>query len=228
MPDLKTFHESVKSGDLNAVRAALGENPQLLNAHNETGQTAFLLANYYGQKAIVDYLLSLHPELDIFSASVAGLQSRVLDFIEQDTSLLHAHNNDGWTPLHMTAFFGRADLAAALIERGANVDERSTNQMKNTPLHAAVAGGKLQLVKLLVAQGADVNASQTGGWTPLHGAAQNGDRDIVETLLAHGAHVHARADNNQSPLDLAMLKGHAGVAALLQELSGEPTNEHHG
>ncbi len=92
--------------------------------------------------------------------------------------------------------------------------------MQNVPLHAAVAGRKLQLVKLLLAQGANVNATQTGGWTALHGAAQNGDLDIVEALIAKGAHVHARAENNQLPLDLALTKGHAHVAAVLQE-SGE-------
>jgi ankyrin repeat protein len=224
MPDLKTFQESVKRGDLEAVRETLAEQPELLNGKNEAGQSAFLLANYYGQKDVAAYLLSLDPELDIFTACIAGLEDRVLPAVEQDRSVLHAHSTDGWTPLHLTAFFGRADLAAKLIGKGAEVDARSTNQMQNTPLHAAVAGRKHELVKLLLAQGANVNATQSGGWTALHGAAQNGDLAIVESLLEAGAHVHAQADNNQTALDLALTKGHADVAGLLQ-LAGEEAQQ---
>lgn len=220
MPSLEAFHDSVKRGDLPAVQSALAEDPTLLNGKNSAGQNAFVLASYYGQQPVAQYLLTLNPELDVFSATIAGLEERVLSAVDADTSLLASHNNDGWTPLHLAAFFGRANLAAALIDRGADVNARSTNHMQNTPLHAAVAGRKAQVVKLLVAQGARVNSTQSGGWTALHGAAQNGDTEIVETLLTHGADAQARADNNQRPLDLALTRGHSDIAALLQ-LAGE-------
>lgn len=216
MPSLQTFHDSVKRGDLDAIRTALSEQPALLNQKNEAGQSAFVLASYYGQAQTASYLLSLNPELDIFSECIAGMEQRALADVDRDPALLASHNSDGWTPLHLAAFFGRVNLAAVLLERGADVNAVSTNQMQNAPLHAAVAGRKTEVVKLLVSQGANLNGRQTGGWTPLHGAAQNGDLEIVETLLVNGAHAHARADNNQSPLDLAMLRGHAEVVALLQ------------
>ncbi len=74
------------------------------------------------------------------------------------------------------------------MNRGANVDARSTNAMKNTPLHAAVAGRKADAMsQCLLERGADVNARQHGGWTALQGAAQAGDREIVKLLLANGA-----------------------------------------
>lgn len=220
MPEVDSFHDAVKRGDLSAVQAALHATPELLNATNASGQTAFVLANYYNQPGVASFLLTLQPQLDVFSASIAGLEDRVLAMIEGDPSLIGGHNSDGWTPLHLASFFGKANLAAALIERGADVNARSTNQMQNAPLHAAVAGRKTQIVKLLLAQGADANRAQRGGWTPLHGAAQNGDVEIVEALIASGAHVHARADNNQLPIDLAMTRGHSDVVALLQ-LQGE-------
>ncbi|MBV9269047.1 MAG: ankyrin repeat domain-containing protein [Acidobacteriaceae bacterium] len=221
MSDLKNFHDQVKRGDLNGVRAAVAEDPGLLDAVNETGQTAFLLAKYYGQQQTAEYLLSLNPTLDVFTACVAGMTDRVIGEIERDSSFLSAHGSDGWTPLHLAAFFGHPVLAAALIGRGADVNVLSTNQMQNTPLHAAVAGRKLDLVKLLLERGADVNARQHGGWTALHGAAQAGDREIVELLLANGAHTNVRADNDQSPLDLALMKGHQEVASLLEELGAK-------
>jgi uncharacterized protein len=220
MPDLKSFHEHVKGGDLVRVQAAVAEDPSLLDATNEAGQSAFLLAKYYGQQQTADYLLGLNPKLSVFDACVAGVDL-ALEEVDRDRSLLGAHSPDGWTPLHLAAFFGHADLAAALLKRGASVDARSTNAMRNTPLHAAVAGRRIEVIRLLLARNADVNARQEGGWTALHGAAQNGDRDAVEALLAHGADANARAENNQAPLDLALMKGHQGIAALLEELGAK-------
>jgi ankyrin repeat protein len=221
MRDVKSFQEQVKRGDISAVRAALAEDPSLLNATNEAGQNAFLLAKYYRQEETAQYLLGLQPKLDIFSACVAGLKAEVARRIDADPSLLGAHSGDGWTPLHLAAFFGHADLAKALLDRGAQVDARSTNAMKNTPLHAAAAGGHTNLVKLLAAHGADVHARQEGGWTALHSAAQNGNRQMVEVLLANGSDINARAVNNQAALDLALSGGHHEIAALLEELGGK-------
>jgi ankyrin repeat protein len=221
MTDVRSFQESVKKGDLAAVRSALAEDPTLLDARNEAGQSAFLLAMYYRQRDAADYLLSLGPKLDIFNACVAGQTARVLEEIQGNSTLLESHSSDGWSPLHLAAFFGHAELANALLDTGADVDARSSNAMKNTPLHAAVAGGHVELVKLLLSRGANANATQEGGWTALHGAAQAGNREMVEALLASGAHINARAGNNQSALDLALSKGHQDLATLLEELGGK-------
>jgi len=221
MADVKTFHEHVKGGNLDAVRADLEADPALLNATNEAGQCAYLLSRYYRQPKVADYLLSLNPRLDIFTLCVAGRVSTVLAELDKAPELLEAHSADGWTPLHLAAFFGCAELANTLIDRGAPVDTRSTNSMKNTPLHAAAAGGGTPLVDLLLKRGANPNARQEGGWTALHAAAQSGNRSMAETLLANGADVNQRADNSQSPLDMALLKGHQDLVELLEHLGAK-------
>ena len=221
MTDLKSFQESVKKGDLSAVKSAVLEDPLLADTANEAGQTAYLLAKYYRQEETAAFLLEFRPDLGFFEACVAGQTNKVMSEIRENADLLEAHNADGWTPLHLAAFFGHPQLAQALIDEGASVDARSTNAMKNTPLHAAVAGGKVDLAKLLLQHGANANARQEGGWTALHAAAQAGNRSLVETLIAGGADLQARAINNQSPLDLALLKGHGEIVMLLEELGGE-------
>jgi uncharacterized protein len=225
MSDLKAFHENVKRGDVEAVRVAVAESPELLNATNEAGQNAILLAKYYGQSDTANYLLSLGPNLDIFTAAAAGMQELVLSELERDPTLLETKSGDGWTVLHLAAFFGYPELVAALIGKGAEVDARSGNAMENTPLHAGVAGRKLEAVRVLLENSSgrkpDVNARQHGGWTALHGAAQNGDRAMVELLIANGADINARAENNQSALDLALTRGHQEIVALLDELGAK-------
>jgi ankyrin repeat protein len=221
MSDVRTFQDAVKKGDLDAVRSALADDPSLLNATNEAGQGAFLLAKYYRQEAVASYLLDQGVKLNFFDECVAGQTDSVMAAIEVHPDLLESHSGDGWTPLHLAAFFGASDLAEALLKKGAEIDSRSTNNMQNTPLHAAVAGKRGEMVKFLLEHGADANARQSGGWSALQGAAQSGDREMVETLIANGAHINARADNNQCALDLALMRGHQEVADLLEGLGAK-------
>ena len=216
--DVDSFHQQVKTGNLESVRTALAEDPSLLDAMNKSGQSAFLLASYYRQPQVAQFLLSLNPKFDIFNACVAGRSDVVLSELDRDPSLLEAHSPDGWTVLHLAAFFGHPELVSTLLDRGADVDSRSTNPMKNTPLHAAVAGGNLAAAKILLEHKADPKAVQHGGWTAIHSAAQSGDRALVELLLASGANTNPRADNGQSPLDLALTMGKGDVAELLEHL----------
>jgi uncharacterized protein len=216
MGDLKSFQEQVKKGELSSIQAALTENPSLLDAVNEASQSAFLLAKYYRQTETAEYLLSLKPKLDIFSACAAGRTEAVFEQVDADPSLLAAHNPDGWTPLHLASFFGELEVAKGLLNRGAEVDSRSSNAMENTPLHAAAAGGNIEMLELLLGRGADANARQRGGWTALHAAAQSGNLRIAEVLLEHGAAADIRADNNQCPLDLALLNKREKAAELLE------------
>ena len=218
MTDVQAFHDQIKRGGIEAVRSSLAEDPSLLNATNAAGQTALLLAKYYKQEDIADYLLTLDPQLDIFLATAAGRSSKVLSELERDRTLVDSHSRDGWTPLHLAGFFGHSDLVSALIDKGAKIEAVSTNQMKNTPLHAAIAGRQIEAARVLLERGANANARQEGGWTALQSAAQSGDREALELLIAHGADVNARADNNQCALNLALMKGNQEIAALLEHL----------
>ena len=221
MADVREFQDSVKKGDLDAVRHALSTDPDLLDATNESGQGAFLLAKYYRQDAVADYLVKQGAKLDFFDQCVAGDKASVMAQIEAQPGLLESKSSDGWTPLHLAAFFGARELAEALLAKGAEIDARSTNNMANTPLHAAVAGRRSAIVKFLLERGANVDARQTGGWTALQGAAQSGDREMVETLIANGAQINARADNNQCALDMALMRGHQDIADLLEGLGAK-------
>ena len=169
-----------------------------------------------GNLARVQALVEADPALTIFAASILGDAARLEELLTGNRSLVSAVSSDGWTPLHLAAFFGKEDAARLLLNKGASVQARSTNPMTNTPLHAAAAGRHPEIVKLLLDRGASANAVQHGGWTPLHSAAQNGDLDSARALLAAGADVSARADNHQKPLDLALTKAQQAMVEFLE------------
>jgi len=209
--------ESIKNGDTSRATALLDADAALANAKNEQGTAAYTFAVYNGKKDIAKLLEDRGASIDIFAASMAGRTELVREMLGGNKALAKLMSHDGWTPLHLAAFFGHKDAAFELLNAGASVTERSTNAMANMPLHAATAGRNFELVKMLVEHGAPVNARQHGGWTPLHAAVQNGDAAMVSLFLEHGADINARADNQQLPMDLALTKGHQEIVSLLEQ-----------
>lgn len=212
----KEFFEAIRAGDREKVSALLSADGALLAAKDERGLGAFTAAKYSQRNEIAALLLEKGVELDIFAACMAGAGDRVAELIGRDGSLVNGYSHDGWTPLHLAAFFGPPAIVDVLIDHGADVNARAQNGTTNQPLHAAAAARNVQAVRALVEHGADVNARQEGGYTPLHSAAQNGDLETARFLISHGADVSARALNNQAALDLAMTKGNQAMVDLLE------------
>lgn len=177
-----------------------------------------LQALYEGDEARVAALLADEPELDVFEAAALGRTELLRAHLEADPSLAGAFAEDGFTPLHLAAFFGQPEAARLLVERGAPVDVVARREtIVVTPLHSAVAAREEQTVALLLARGADPNARQEGGFTPLHGAAQHGDEPIVELLLRHGAEPSLAAEDGRTAAEFARERRHE---ALAQRLAG--------
>lgn len=164
----------------------------------------------------MEALVAADPTLAIFAASMLGEVAQLESLLTANRSLVTALSTDGWTPLHLAAFFGKTEAARLLLNKGAAVATRSTNAMKNHPLHAASAGGHVEIVKLLLEHGAAANAQQHGGWVALHAASQHGDVEMAKVLVANGADPSARADNQQRPIDLALLKGNQSMVDYLE------------
>lgn len=209
--------KAVKAGDLNAVKALLAENQALVNATDDEGNSAILIATYWGKHEVAEALLAHDPQMSVFEASAAGQLNRVKQLLEEHPVLIHAWSRDGFMPLHLAAFFGRRDVAEFLLARNPDVNAVTRNPIKVTPLHSAAAGNHYEICMALIAHGADVNARQEGGFTPLHSAAQNGSLELVDLLLQHGADPHAKTDAGKTARDFAAEGGHAGVTMRLPQ-----------
>ncbi len=207
---------AVRAGDAERVRELIHGNPDLVNTRDGAGNSPVLTAVYYNSPEVAELLIEQGATLDIYEAAATGRVERVRELVDANASFISSYSHDGWTPLHLAAFFGHREVAEHLLDRGADLHAVSKNGMSNTPLHAAVANGKREVVELLLSRGADPNGVARG-WTPLHLAAQNGDVALAELFLVHGADPNPASEPGKSPLALARAEGHEAVAVLLQQ-----------
>ncbi|HYD55020.1 MAG TPA: ankyrin repeat domain-containing protein [Gemmatimonadaceae bacterium] len=208
--------DAIARGDADAVRAIIAPDPARAMSKGAQGVSALLLTVYHGQPALAA-LLRPHLVPDVHEAAALGEVARLSEILAADPARVHDRSADGWTPLHLAAFFADAPTVAALLAAGADVAARSTNATDNAPLHAAIAGRRdIEAIRRLVEAGADVNARAGGGWTPLHLAASRGDVALVDYLLARGADRTARADDDRDAVAIAEAYGHPDAAARLR------------
>jgi ankyrin repeat protein len=211
--------DAVAAGDTDRVAALVADDPSLAMARGADGVSALLLARYRFDRPTMDALLAADPDLDVFEAAALGRIDRLRERLAEDPGAVTAMSPDGFTALHLAAFFGKSEVTRILLEAAARVDTYTTNDFANQPLHAAAAGRHIEVCRLLLGAGADVDATQHGGFTPLHEAAQHGDVELVELFLSAGADPRASVADGGTPADLAEAAGHQDVATRLREVA---------
>ena len=205
--------DAVKAGDAARVAEITAAEPALASARDASGVSALLLARYRQRPDLVELLLRAGAEVDVFAAAALGDNRRLVDLLEGDPSLATAWSADGFTPLHLAAFFSEdPETARLLLDRGADPGAVARNPMAVRPLNSAAAAGHARVVELLLDAGADVHATQAGGYTALHSAAANGDARMCRLLLARGADPGRTSDDGRSPADLAAERAHLRLA----------------
>jgi ankyrin repeat protein len=197
----------IDAGDVDAVRALLAEQPWLAAERDDEGVSPLLRARYRMDRALVAAVRPHVERLNVFEAAAFGDLDRLSELLADDPDLLDAMSGDGFTPLHLAAFFGQADAVRLLLARGAAPDVSGTGWMQGTALHSAASASQPTIVQMLLDAGADPNARQRHGYTPLHSAAANGDLESIEALLVAGADVGATNDEGETALTLAENSG---------------------
>jgi ankyrin repeat protein len=137
--------------------------------------------------------VSMDPQDDVqhklmIKAAKAGNSAAVRALLEADRSLVDARDSDASTPLHCAAWKGHVDVAAVLLEFGADIQARNENgHWGDTPLHAAAHGNQRAVAELLIDRGADIHALNAGGRTPLRETEAHKATAVANLLKKRGA-----------------------------------------
>jgi len=146
---------------------------------DEDGRPYFTQAVEFGSVSIIDRFLRLGVPIDI-------------------------RNQDGRTGLELAIGYGKVDLAALLLDRGADLEAFPARQ---PALHLACSRPHLGMVEFLVGSGLDVEQPSSEGMRPLDFAIGDRRLEIVDYLIDLGADVHHVFHYNgrgHTPLTLAV------------------------
>lgn len=210
----------IAATDVRAVRGLLEDQPWLATDRDEDGVSALMRARYQMDRGLVAAVRAHVAELDVFESAAFGDLDRLSELLATEPDLVNATSGDGFTPLHLAAFFGQTDSVRLLLARGAEPDVRGQGWMTGTALSAAAAGGHTAIVLLLLEVGVDPNVQQAQGFTPLHAAAQNADLEAVRALLDAGADPAIVTEEGVTAAELAEQAGDLVTVETLRDALG--------
>jgi len=200
-----------------ALLAALPAGMSPNDLRDRDGTSLLLHCLYRGLTNNLAALRERCSPLPLHEAAALGDDAAVAAALTRAPDTLRLLSADGWTSLHLAAFFGHASTVRLLLARGADANLWSRAFEHNLALHAACAGRteKADVVRALIPATADVNACQGGGWTPLMLAAVNGMAATATLLQEAGAGTALRNDKGKTAAELARDEGHAALAVQL-------------
>ena len=207
--------QASKDGRIDDIKRLLAAEPAAIAWRAASGETPLMAALYRGHQDVVAALVEAGAPLDIFAGAALGRIDVIDGSLVSSQAVVNSYAYDGWTPLHLAAFFGHTATVERLLGAGADLAAVSRNSLRNTPLHAAVAGGHVDSSLILIERGAPVNVADAGGHTPLHIAAEAGYVPIVKALLDRGADAHAVDADDRTPLARAAARNHTEVIDLI-------------
>ena len=211
-PDGTTpLHYAVRNQDVEAVKALLAKHVPA-DAQNRYGVTPLVLAVEGGNLQIVNALIAAGADVNhalpegetvLMTAARTGNVPVIQALLRHDARPGLREDFYGETALIWAAVADHADAVTALLNAGADINERSA--------HASWARKNYGLTRL-----------SQGEWTPLMYAAREGALDSGRVLLARGADVNAVDPDGATALVLAIINYHYDFAQMLLDFKANP------
>ena len=179
-----------------------------------------------------------HDEWRLMQAAIHTDDAAAVARLIADGADLRYRGSAGITALHIAAVRSRADVVAALIEGGAEVDARDNDA--STPLLDAAKHSARETnfpgrpstrhpaesIRILLAAGADANARDSWGNTTLLGSGATAPPEVYALLLDAGADPDIAHDDGATPLGAALERNNLGALRLLLDAGADPDLYH--
>jgi ankyrin repeat protein len=188
--------------------------------------TRYIKAIAEGNEEEVSRLLDADPTLmekensywdTPLAIAAEARQLGVVKLLVQRGADINASGGAGWTALHYAAGWGRKEMVAFLLSKGAQA--RCTDEDGETPLRAAFMAGQVRVMKMLLQhmglQGLEERIEME--WTPLMEACGEGKVGLVREVVQHmeGQELEETDNRGRTALHWAALSGHDEVVAIL-------------
>ena len=127
--------------------------------------------------------------------------AEILAAVELEPGLVtRAGGENGWTILHGACGGGHVDLARDLVDRQADVNQRSTHGFD--ALMSASINGHIPVMEFLLSRGADMTTRNIIGVTALGLAALCDKLPACKFLISRGSDIMAKNNDGKTALDL--------------------------
>ncbi len=198
-----------------------------LNATNENGETALLLAAKKGDSKTVRLLINSGADINIrkyggktaLDLAIENGHSQVVKILldsENNVNVLKSSDN---SPLFVAAEKNYIEIVKLLLDAGINVNTKGKNG--ETAISYAVRHNNIEIVKILLNAGADVNTTYkipseyTEKYTILLHAVKEGQIEMSKLLIEAGADVNSQSEYKNTALIYASMEGNIEIVKLL-------------
>ncbi|KAL7961528.1 ankyrin repeat-containing domain protein [Trichoderma compactum] len=183
-----SYHETARL--LSICDALLaGIRPINLNATDDSGQTALIIALRYGKLDLVQWLLKSGADIDILdnkekSALYYSIEGGYVDVVA-DLLKKMAQIDVAQASCEPSLLFNAIpypEIVRLLLKFGADVN--FTDNYGDRPSNRASANGRVEVAKILIEKGADINHKDSSGWAPIFDAVSYSPNISLTRLLA--------------------------------------------
>lgn len=228
------LHTAAITGNEEIIEMLLEHSDANIEARDNQGATALLIAAYYTKPDAVRLLVNRGASVDARDNEgrsslhhvVKKDSPELVRFLVDHNADIEARNSGQQTPLVVAIQKGNMRIVRLLEELHA--DLRPVNRYGSV-LHAAVRSASKAMVQFCLTHRYDTEATDACGLTPLSIAAKRGYHEIVALLLDHGADSEAesrsKSEEQWRPLHYAAHGGHEAVVEILLKRGADPTAE---
>lgn len=200
-------------GEIDELKSRIDDEPVAVDCHDSGGLSLLMMSLYHQRQDLAHWLVDRGKQPNLFEAAALGDRETVEALYPTQGEEL---SPDGFSALHLAAFFAQLEVVQLLLRLGASWDRVAQNPTLVQPLHSAVAGRSTAVVQALLEAGADPNGIQQLGFTPLMGAAAAGQLELVDLLLSQGSQRDQVSETGLTALDLAQQRDHQEIVQRLR------------